>query len=123
MAIDNEKRKAIYDYFASLDSHSTYRIDAVAESLRSLGFHVWMSFDKTHIEVEGITIRVVQPDYGTPGIDGLEMGMLLCRILFGGFVTEYSGRGWIYRDILEKLGSGILDPEGEPPPQDRGSTT
>lgn len=92
----------VYDFLQGLSSHTVYKPSYIAERLESCGFIVNVFPSQLGLGVIGYSLETVEPDYGTPGIWSLDLAYLLYEICTGErFVSDYSGRGWQYRDILE----------------------
>ena len=96
--------RSIYQYLTGLSSHGVYTLESVADELKKCGLEVKVLPMDAGLRLAGHTLAVSEPDYGSPGIWSLRLAYKLYAIATGSrFHSQFSGRGYQYRDVLERM--------------------
>ncbi|MFB3880980.1 MAG: hypothetical protein ACE149_06935 [Armatimonadota bacterium] len=94
----------VYALLSDYHSHTTYTPESVTRRLTECGFEARPLPDGSGIRIGDTVIGVSQPDWGGPGIWSLSLAYALYKIMTGqSYVSEYVGRGFQYRDLLERF--------------------
>ncbi len=87
-----------------LHTHSVYKPQYVARILTEAGLPAMISDDSTEVIVGDFRLESVQPEWGTPGISPLAILDFAYRLLLEAEpYSEMVGRGFWFRDVLDKL--------------------
>ncbi len=96
--------KKVYEYLCGLSSHGAYTLESVAERLAESGLPIKKLPNEAGLAVANRIIAVDVPDFGKPGIWSLELAYRLYEVASGKqFISEFSGRGRQYDEVLEKF--------------------
>jgi hypothetical protein len=98
-----------------LNSHSVYEADHIARLLSDCGVPVLVTDDSTVVLIGKYRLEPVKPEWGQPGISALTvLGFAYRLILQAEPRSEMIGRGFWFRDVLDKLKAGVArDAPGE----------
>lgn len=98
----NQKRKLLI-LLSKMGHDSMWKIEAVKKWLLEIGIHVQIDEDKQTLLIFNQHIALAEPEWGDPGIHAPSIAYTIARLENIETNSEYTGKGFIFKDILDKL--------------------
>ena len=104
MSLDNLDKRRFLQVLEEWSSHRVYFAQAVADKLTECGLEAMALDDGQAVLIEGVLVKVVQPEWGSPGISPQSVLSVVYELSLGTRPqSQMIGRGFWYRDGAGKL--------------------